>query len=152
MEDLIMEKQADRVKKLVEDLAHGKDIEEKLVLDPDQRRIIPVSPHNNSYRRMNVKPRDLDVFSLKHTDAIIVVDDAIINTLKPRAQVSNLFRSMDHGTVFTLLENQFATEKVPGTIYINDGQDIKISGIGEKDDIVRVIVNRNNETAVDSRY
>ncbi|MBC2714921.1 MAG: hypothetical protein HF978_06390 [Desulfobacteraceae bacterium] len=151
-----METENERVNRIFEEITRVNDGWNELKYDVDEKRIRPISQLHprRSRRYIDIEPSDADLFGLDRSDSIIVISSEVIQKIKPRAKRRFFFKSLDKGTVFTLLENKFASKKVPGTIYINDDRkkNIDISRVGQADDIVRVIINRHKKAKAARRY
>ena len=58
----------DRVRKIMEDMAKGRDVGDRLTYDVDKKRIMPDSPGQNSNRYIKIVPSDADLYGHDNRD------------------------------------------------------------------------------------
>ncbi len=136
-----MQTEPERIEELMKIYRQGESEGRELGYDTLDKIFTEIPPDDDSGRYIKMPPSDSDLWGLEEDKPIIVLGGEVLESIQSDSDVRCLFSSFDEGTVFSLIERHQSKIRATGTVYINTRKrKIKVSDIGQKDDVVRVFI------------
>lgn len=152
-----MVSEQDRIRKMILNMAKGKEAGQKLVYDAVNKTIKPVSKFTDPDNTIKITPEDTKFSGESEIgQGMIVLSGELLDKFEKNKKTHRVFFACrDEGDVYALLREGNSQSSVSGSINVVDGTNKSdVSALGAPDDRIRVIIinqfyEQTNQTDLD---